>query len=163
MESIDGRPVSFSAINDHIEPIPPAKLNSDNTVRGGFLLDTADSVAAIAAMRHSGRLCKTRWANEVDFPEPAYQGEVLVFKAAVNRVWGTSLEVGIKVFADDLRKGIRRYIFSMYFTFVALDDCGRKVSVRPVIPETEDEKRRFADADVRRAENRAKAKRKIKQ
>lgn len=163
METQDGRPVSFSAINDHIELIPPAKLNPDNTVRGGFLMDTADDVAAIVAMRHSQKLCKTRFANDTSFPEPAYQGEVLVFKAAVNRVWGTSLEIGVKVFADDLRKGTRRYIFSTYFTFVALNKRGKKTRVRPVVPETDDEKRRFIEADVRHTENLTKDRRKRNQ
>jgi acyl-CoA hydrolase len=88
--------------------------------------------------------------DSVRFLAPAKHGDILVFKAAVNRAWNTSMEIGIKVFAEDFKTQQRKHIVSAYFTFVALDDALKPVKIAPVIPETEEEQRRYVAAEARR-------------
>jgi acyl-CoA hydrolase len=81
---------------------------------------------------------------------PAKHGDILILQASINRVWRTSMEIGIRVTAENYKTEKRTRIFSAYFTFVALDDKLRPVPIAPIIPVTEDEKRRFEQAEVRR-------------
>ena len=150
MPPASGKTVRESAINDQTAIVFPNDLNALGTLFGGRVMEMADRIAAVVAKRHSGRWCVTLGIDSVRFHAPARRGDVLVLKAAVNRVWRTSMEIGIKVFADDFRTFDRRHIVSAYFTFVALDDQFKPVEIPPVIPETEDEKRRYERADERR-------------
>jgi acyl-CoA hydrolase len=86
----------------------------------------------------------------VRFLAPAKHGDTLVFKASVNHVWKTSMEIGLKVFAEDFSTLCKVHIVSAYFTFVGLDDHLRPVAICPVIPETEEEIRRYHQAEERR-------------
>lgn len=147
---LPGKPVRDSCINDQTAIVFPNDLNTLGTLFGGRVMEMSDRLAAVAAKRHSGRWCLTLGIDSVRFLAPARHGDVLTMKAAVNRVWRTSMEVGIKVFADDFHTQQRRHIVSAYFTFVAVDENMKPVEVPPVIPETEDEKRRYAQADERR-------------
>lgn len=113
-------------------------------------MEIADKVAGLVAMRHSGRQCVTAQVDTFRFIAPAKMGEVLIFKAAINRVWCSSMEVGVKVFAINYQIGERRHVVSAYFTLVALSQTGQKECLPEVIPETEDEKRRHQEADERR-------------
>ena len=142
--------VGESAIHDQTAIVFPNDLNPLGTLFGGRVLEQADRVAAVVAKRHSGRVCVTLGIDSVRFLAPARHGDILVFQAAVNRVWRTSMEVGLRVFAEDFRDLQRRHIFSAYFTFVALDDAQHPVEIAPVAPETEEELRRFRQADQRR-------------
>jgi acyl-CoA hydrolase len=144
------KPVSASCINDQTAIVFPDDINVVGTLYGGRVLEMADEVAAIVAKRHSARTCVTLGIDSVRFLAPARHGDILVFKAAVNRVWRTSMEVGLKVFADDHQTMQRRHIVSAYFTFVGVDENLKPTELGAVIPETEDEKRRFAQADERR-------------
>ena len=148
--ALPGKPVSASAINDQTAIVFPNDLNTIGTLFGGRAMEQCDRVAAVVAKRHSAHWCVTLGIDSVRFLAPARHGDVLVFKAAVNRVWRTSMEVGIKVFADDFRTLERRHIVSAYFTFVAVDPDMRPIEIAPVIPESDDERRRFAQADERR-------------
>jgi acyl-CoA hydrolase len=143
--------VSESAIHDQTSIVFPNDLNTIGTLFGGRVLEQADRVAAVVCKRHTGRVCLTLGIDSVRFLAPARHGDILVFKAAVNRAWRTSLEVGVKVFADDFKTQQRRHIFSAYFTFVAVDDDLRPAQVAPAVPETDDERRRYREADLRRA------------
>ena len=147
---MEGKPVRFSAINDHSAIVFPTDLNALGTLFGGRVMEMADILAAIAARRHADRYCVTLGIDTVRFLAPARHGDILVFKAAVNRVWRTSMEIGVKVYADDAKTLARKHIVSAYFTFVAVDEHMNKVEIPPVIPETEDEKRRYLQAEQRR-------------
>jgi acyl-CoA hydrolase len=151
MMSLPGKPVCDSAINDQTAIVFPNDINVIGTLYGGRAMEMADEVAAIVAKRHSGRTCVTLGIDSVRFLAPARRGDILIFKAAVNRVWRTSMEVGLKIFAEDFRTLQRSHIVSAYFTFVAVDDNLKPVEIAPVIPQTEDERRRYEQADVRRA------------
>jgi acyl-CoA hydrolase len=142
--------VSESAIDDQTTEIFPNDLNAYGTVFGGRILEIADMTAAIVAKRHSGKICVTLGIDSVRFLAPAGHGDILVFQSAVNRTWRTSLEVGIKVHAENFRTREQKHILSAYFTFVALSDDLKPVEIDPVTPITEDEKRRFEAADLRR-------------
>ncbi len=145
-----GKPVADSAINDQTAVVFPNDLNAYGTLFGGRVLDLCDRVSGVVAKRHSGAVCVTLGIDSVRFLAPAKHGDILVFKAAVNRVWKTSMEIGVKVFKEDFRTLQRVHILSAYFTFVALDDHLKPVEVPAVIPETAEEKRRYADAEKRR-------------
>ncbi len=146
----EGVPVSLSAVNDYPYILMPGDLNANNTVFGGRIMEIADRLAGTVAMRHSGEICVTLLVDSMKFLAPAKQGEAIVFQAAMNRAWGSSMEVGVKVYAEDMRKRTRIHILSAYFTFVAVNDDMKPIKIRPVIPETEEERRRHEAADVRR-------------
>lgn len=150
MNTLPAKPVRESAVRDQVDLIFPNDLNSHGTLFGGRVLDLADRLAGVVARRHSGRICVTLGIDSVRFLAPATIHDTLIFEAAVNRVWRTSLEIGLKAFAEDFRTQARRHVFSAYFTYVALDDQDRPVEIPPVLPETDDEKRRYAQADQRR-------------
>lgn len=147
---LQGKPVSLSAINDQTSVVFPNDLNIYGTLFGGRLLELADWISGVVARRHSGKVCVTLALDSVKFHAPAKAGDILVFKASANRAWHTSMEVGVQVFAEDYKTLERRHIFSAYFTFVALDDNLKPSIIPPVIPETEEEKRRFNEAEARR-------------
>ena len=160
MERYDPRPVSFSAMNGQSHIVKPPDLNIRGTVSGGEVLKMLDYFTATVAMRHSERMCVTLLADKMRFLKSAYLGEELRFQVAVNRAWGTSMEIGARVHAHNLLTGEQRHIVSAYFTFVALDEEGISTRVRQVIPEMDDERRRYAEADVRRAQRLAEEKQK---
>jgi acyl-CoA hydrolase len=147
---LSGKPVSASSISDQTAIVFPNDINVIGTLYGGRAMEKADEVAAIVAKRHSGRTCVTLGIDTVRFLAPARLGDILVFKSAVNRVWRTSMEVGLKILADDRATMDRRHIVSAYFTFVGVDENLHPVELAPVIPESDDEKRRFEQADQRR-------------
>ena len=145
-----GKPVSESAINDQTAIVFPDDLNSLGTLFGGRVMEMCDKVCAVVAKRHAGHSCVTLGIDSVRFLSAARHGDILVFKAAINRVWRTSMEIGIKVFADDNHTQIRKHIVSAYFTFVGVDEKHCPMEVPPVIPENDEEHRRYREADARR-------------
>ncbi|HEX2970995.1 MAG TPA: acyl-CoA thioesterase [Tepidisphaeraceae bacterium] len=145
-----GKQVSESAIQDQTAVVFPNDLNASGTLFGGRVLEIADRVAAVVAHRHSARECVTLALDSVRFLAPARRGDILVFQAAVNRVWHTSMEVGVKTLVEDYKTLKRTHIFSAYFTFVALDEHSKPVEITPVIPGTDQERRRYLQADERR-------------
>src|SRR3954470_19126124 len=112
--SLAAKPVCESAINDQSAIVFPNDINVIGTLYGGRLMEMADEVAAIVSKRHTGRTCVTLGIDSVRFLAPARHGDILIFQAAVNHVWRTSLEVGLKVFADDFVTMQRRHIVSAY-------------------------------------------------
>lgn len=147
----EARKVRDSAVNDYPYMLFPNDLNSNGTVFGGRLLEVADRLAGTIAIRHSGQVCVTLGLDGVRFENPAKQGEVINFMGAVNRVWNKSMEIGVKVVAINPATGERKAIIKMYFTFVAIGENGKPVPICQVIPETDEERRRYADADARRS------------
>jgi acyl-CoA hydrolase len=129
----------------------PQDANNLGHVFGGVILSMMDKTAAIAAFRHSRSSVVTASIDRVDFREPIHLGDLVVMKASVNFVGRTSMEVGVRVEAEELLTGRRRHTNSCYMTFVAVDREGRPVPVPALIPETPDEERRFEAAKERRA------------
>ena len=137
-------------IVDQVVEVFPNDLNPHGTLFGGRVMQIVDSLAAIVAKRHSGRVCVTLGIDSVRFLNPARRGDILVCMASVNRAWRTSMEVGVKVIAEDFRTLDQKDIFSAYFTFVAVDDDNKPVAVTPVVPETPEQIKRYGEAEVRR-------------
>ena len=135
---------------DQVVEVFPNDLNAHGTLFGGRVLQIVDSLAAIVAKRHSGKVCVTLGIDSVRFLNPARHGDILVCMASVNRTWRTSMEVGVKVMAEDFRNLSRKHIFSAYFTFIPIDDHHKPVPVNAVIPQTPDQIRRYEKAELRR-------------
>lgn len=144
--------VSESAIENHVHKIFSADLNSRNTVFGGMIMSILDRIASIVAELHSGHVCVTASVDALHFIAPAKQGDILIFKASVNRSWTSSMEIGSKVVAIHPVTGQIIHVVSAYFTFVALDSAGKTVHVPELVPETREQKRRYEEAQIRREE-----------
>lgn len=147
---LEPRTVAYSAVRDQVHMVFPNDLNSNDTVFGGMILAQLDRIAAVVADRHAGGICVTVGIDAVHFMAPARRGDVLIFSAAVNRAWSSSMEVGCKVEAERIGGGDRRHILSAYLTFVAMDDGERPRKVPALVPESAHEKQRFREADLRR-------------
>lgn len=147
-------------INDHTYRVFPNDLNSLGTVFGGLIMSTIDRLALVVAERHSGHTCVTASVDSVHFLAPAGRGDNLIYKVACNRAWNSSMEVGCRVVAE--KDGEEKHIVSAYLTFVALDNHNHPAKVPELVPHSEDEKRRFEEAGLRRA-NRISQKEEIQQ
>ncbi len=132
------------------ELMMPQHANNLGHVFGGVILSMMDKCGAIAAFRHSRASVTTASIARVDFREPIHLGDLVVMKASVNFVGRTSMEVGVRVEAEDLMTGVRRHTNSCYLTFVAIDRNGRPIEVAGLTPETDEEQRRYAAAETRR-------------
>ena len=129
--------------------LPPDANNLGN-VFGGVVMALVDKTAAVAAIRHARSTCVTASIDRVDFREPIHLGDLVVLKASVNFVGRTSMEIGVRVEAEDLISGVRRHTNSCYLTFVAVDDYGHPREIPTLVAESEAEKRRYAAAQERR-------------
>lgn len=132
------------------ELVLPNDTNRMGSLLGGRLMHWIDIAAAIAASRHTNRLCVTASVDELHFHHPIRQGEVVILKVSVNRVFNTSMEVGVRVIKENTLTGERKHTNTAYLTFVAIGDEGKPVPVDPIRPVTSIEKRRYRDAARRR-------------
>ncbi len=144
-----GKPVSESHV-DMTEIVLPNDANILGNILGGKVMHMIDIACAVAAHRHCRRPVVTAAMDSLDFRHPIKIGELIIIKASVNRVFKTSMECGAKVFSENLETGERKHTSSAYLTFVALDENKKPMQVSPVDPETEDEKRRWKGAEIRR-------------
>jgi uncharacterized protein (TIGR00369 family) len=128
----------------------PDMANFSGKVHGGALLNLLDRVAFSCASRFSGRYAVTLSVDQVTFKEPIQVGELVTFRASVNHVGRTSMEIGIRVEAEDIRKGTRRHTNSCYFTMVSVDDNGRPARAPELKLESEMAQRRYRAAELRR-------------
>ena len=124
--------------------------NAAGFVHGGIVMKLCDEAAGVAAIRHSGRRVVTAGMDRMTFIEPVNLGDLLTCSATVNAAWRSSMEVGVRVDAENPRLGQKRHTSTAYVTMVALDDDGRPTEVPPLHAETEAEQRRQREADVRR-------------
>ena len=129
----------------------PDKANFSGNVHGGTLLKYLDEVAYACASRYAGGYVVTLSVDQVTFRQPIHVGELVTFLASVNYTGRSSIEVGIKVITEDIHKKLVRHTNSCFFTMVAIDAQGKTVEVPKLTPSTEVEKRRFANAQERRA------------
>lgn len=128
----------------------PQHANMAGFVYGGTILFIADSVAYVCAARHAGANCVTASVDKVDFREPIRIGELVTCVASVNYTGRASMEIGIKIYAEDFRAGAKRHTNSCYFTMVCLDAAGKPKEVPRIVPETDEEKRRYEEGRKRR-------------
>jgi len=132
------------------ELVLPNHTNQLGNLLGGQLMHWIDICAALAAARHAQRVCVTASVDRIDFHHPIKLGDAVTLSASVNRVFNTSMEVGVKVYSESLKLGKRLHSNTAYLTFVSVDEAGKPVKSYPVIPETDDEVRRFEEALQRR-------------
>ena len=125
--------------------------NSAGFIHGGTVMKLCDEAAGAAAVKHSRSRVVTAGVDRMAFITPVRVGELVTFSASVNAAWHTSMEVGVRVEAENPRTGERRHTNSAYFTMVAVDDDGRPVRVPGLLAETDEERGREADAQVRRS------------
>lgn len=148
-QTLPPRPVreSYSEMN---EIVLPNDTNPLGALLGGRLMHWIDMAGALAAHRHSHSYVVTAAIDHMDFWVPVHVGDLVILRAAVNRVFHTSMEVGVKAWMENYLHGTRKHISSAYLTFVAVDGAGGRLQVPAVIAESADEKRRFEDAGRRR-------------
>lgn len=143
------RPVRES-ISEISEMALPNDANPLGNLIGGKVMHLVDIAAAIAANRHARLPAVTASVDHMTFLQPIHIGELITLRSSVNRAFNTSMEVGVKVWVENLRTGVVRHCSSAYLTFVGIDSNGKRVSVPPVIAETDEEQRRFQEAGERR-------------
>ena len=148
--SVAPRPASASC-SELIRWAGVQDANTAGFVHGGVVMKTCDEAAGIAAVRHCGGRVVTAGVDRMTFTEPVHIGELLMCRATVNAAWRTSMEVGVRVEAEDPRTGEHRHTSTAYITMVALDEHGQPTPVPDLIAESEDEKRREREAELRRA------------
>lgn len=137
--------------SEYAELALPNDANPLGNLLGGKVMHLVDMAGALAAMRHARCPVVTASIDYMNFLHPVHIGQLVMLKSSVNRVFRTSMEVGVKVFVEDLHTGMTRHTSSAYLTFVAIGPEGRPLLLPQAIPETEDEKRRFEEAGRRRA------------
>jgi acyl-CoA hydrolase len=147
---MEGRYVKDS-ISEYSELALPNDANGLGNLLGGKIMHLVDLCGAIAAMKHCKKPVVTASVDHMDFIHPVRIGQLVRLKASVNRAFNTSMEVGVKVWVEDLIHGEMQHVSSAFLTFVAVTKEGKSVPVPPVIPETDDEKRRYERAGHRRA------------
>jgi acyl-CoA hydrolase len=143
-------PPRESAVEHNIYKVFPNDLNSHQSIFGGVVMSLCDRSALVVAERHSGCVCVTAAVDNLNFVAPAKEGDTLIIKASINRAWSSSMEVGVKVFAENSLTRDIRHIVSAYLTFVALGKDEKPACVPAVCVETKNEERRFNEASVRR-------------
>ncbi len=128
----------------------PDMANFSGKVHGGHILKLLDQVAYACASRYAGMYVVTLSVDRVLFRQPIRVGELVTFLASVNYTGNTSMEVGIKVVSEDIHKGIATHTNSCFFTMVAMNADGTPGKVPPLEPATDEEKKRHANAELRK-------------
>ena len=146
---MQGKTVRESA-SEYSDLALPNDANALGHVLGGKVMHLVDLAGAMAAIRHARCPVVTASFDHMNFLYPVRIGQLIILRSSVNRVFRTSMEVGVRVLVEDLIAGMQQHTSSAYLTFVALDGQGKPMPVPPVIPETEEEKRRFREAGERR-------------
>lgn len=143
------RAVSESAA-ETVRIMSQLDANGLGNVHGGVIMREVDNVGGLAASRHSQRPCVTAAIDELSFLQPVHVGDLLVVRASVNFAGSRSLEVGVRVEAESWHGSERRHTTTAYLVFVALDDDGNPTEVPPLVCETDEDRRRHAQAEIRR-------------
>ena len=152
MQSFECRTVSQSKVTI-TELMIPSYANFGGKIHGGILLSLMDKAAYAAATKHSGAYCVTVSVDNVNFRQPVDVGDLVSLKAAVNYVGRSSMVVGIRVEAENVKQGVVKHTNTSYFTMVAKDEEGNLIQVPKLKLETEQEVRRFTSAIIRKTKN----------
>lgn len=144
-----GQPAPASAVLTYRTGVRDA--NGDGDVHGGWIMKLCDEVAAIAASRHARRRVVTAAVDSMRFLGPVRLHDIVTLKATVNAAWRTSMEIGVRVEAEDVLGAETRHTLTAYLTFVALDEDRRPTEVPSLVPHTPEEQARCRDANLRRA------------
>lgn len=149
---MDNKEIRFvrNSVVTMTELVLPQHTNQLGNLLGGQLMHWIDICAALAAAKHSKRVCVTASVDNIDFKEPVKLGDVVTLIASVNRAFNTSVEVGVKVITENYTKAKNLHTNSAYLTFVGVDENGKPVQTFEITPESDDEKRRYEDALKRR-------------
>jgi acyl-CoA hydrolase len=145
------KPVSVSKSIISMQMLP-VDANPMGNVHGGTILKLVDLAAAVSALRHARTTVVTASIDRMDFYHPVYVGNLVSLKASVNYAGTTSMEVGVRIEAEDLKSGKITHTGSSYLTYVAIDDNGNPVEIPDAVPETPEEKRRWREGKIRRTE-----------
>jgi len=145
---MNGKPISASAAEFNHIVLPP-DTNALGTIFGGRIMQWIDIAGAIVAGRHCRRIAVTASLDELHFISPVRLGDFVILKASVNYTHNTSMEIGVRVEAENPKTGERRKTSTAFLTFVALDEEGRPTPVPPILPETEEDKRRYREGQKR--------------
>jgi acyl-CoA hydrolase len=132
------------------EIVLPNDANPLGALLGGRLMHWIDLAGAMAAHRHSRNYVVTASVDHIDFLVPVRVGDLVIFRSSVNRVFHTSMEVGVKVYVENYIADTAQHVSSAYLTFVAVDATGKHLKVPAVVPETDEQRRRYDDAGRRR-------------
>jgi acyl-CoA hydrolase len=135
-----------------VQVVLPNDANPLGFILGGTVMHLIDIAGAVACHRHTRSLLVTAAVDGLQFLHPIKVGDLIILKSVVTAVWSTSLEVQVEVFLEETLTGVRRMTSRAYLTFVAIDRDGRRLPVPALVLETEEEKQRAAEADVRRAQ-----------
>jgi len=155
------RPVRDSQ-SEMTELVLPNDANPLGALLGGRLMHWIDLAGAIAVHRHTRSYAVTASVDHIDFLVPVQVGDLVILRSSVNRVFQTSVEVGVKVFVENYIADTSQHVASAYLTFVAIDAKGNHLKVPAVIPETEEQQRRYDDAGRRRELRRSEVERRRK-
>lgn len=155
------RPVRDSQ-SEMAEIVLPNDANPLGALLGGRLMHWIDLAGAMAAHRHARSYVVTASVDHIDFLVPVRIGDLVILRSSVNRVFRTSMEVGVKVFVENYIADTSQHVASAHLTFVAVDAAGNRLKIPPVIPESEEQQRRYDDAGRRREIRHAELKRRKK-
>lgn len=128
----------------------PEHANPGGIVHGGFVMKEIDNAAGAVAIKHARNLAVTASIDRIDFHNMVFVGNLVSIKASVNKAWKSSMEIGVRVEAEDLLKGEVKHVASAYLTFVAVDDKGKPVEVPRINPVSQEETRRATEAEYRK-------------
>ena len=149
MTALAPKPVSASK-TVFAKSMLPSDANPSGNVHGGEIMRLIDECGGAAAARHARKRVVTARVDELSFVAPVYVGNLVTARASVNDVGTKSMEVGVRVDAEDMLTGKVVHVSSAYLVFVAIDENGKTVPIPPLIAETDEEKRRMAAAKLRR-------------
>lgn len=146
---MEAKRIDESAI-EMVQQMSHQDANLAGNVHGGVIMKAIDTTAGIVAARHAGSNVVTASIDRLDFHSPVYVGDILRLKASLNFAGRTSMEVGVRVEAENFITGVVRHTASAYLTFVSLDAQGRPIKIPELVIETDEQKRRNAEAAARR-------------
>jgi acyl-CoA hydrolase len=139
-----------SSQSEMTEIVMPNDTNTMGNLLGGRLMHFIDLAGALAGYRHTRTNMVTAAMDHIDFIQPVHLGDLVILRSSVNRAFNTSLEVGVKAWVEHPQTGKLLHVASAYLVFVSIDTQGHRLKVPPVLPETPNELRRYADAQLRR-------------